>query len=98
MKCYGCGKEKNPFEKETYPYEDDTLTTEEPIEPLIVLECESSLGWKGVVVCHDCFHRLDPDMWIGERCWNSLDPAVKIENLPKIAETSKWLVDSYPDI
>ena len=101
MKCYGCGIEKDLKVEEVYPYpEDDRLTTD-PIPPLFVLDCQAEEpmgGYRAVVVCHECFHRLDPDMWIGESCWRHIDPAVPFDKLPNVAEYDKWEPESYPEL
>ena len=87
MKCLSCGVEKDPNILETYAWEDDCLTTEETISPLIgELDCQSNDGkiWKKVIVCHQCFHKLEPDMWISEGMWRALNPVVPFENLTDI--------------
>jgi len=84
MKCHGCGVEKDPSVKEVYPYPSDGLT-DDPMEPLITFDCSVSPGgggWKMVIVCHECFHRLDPDMWICQSIWESINPVVPFDSLP----------------
>jgi hypothetical protein len=97
MKCYGCGIDKDVNTKEIYPYEEDSIT-DEPICPLSVIECETEHVDKAVVVCNECYHKLQPDMWISERCWNAIDPVVSIEKLPDIVKENKWKPLSYPDL
>lgn len=89
MKCYGCGIEKDISTEEVYPYPEDDTLSDKPLPPLFVIECESvARDEKGhhefrvVVVCHHCFHKLQPDMWIGENCWNSINPVVSFDKLP----------------
>lgn len=98
MKCYGCGVCKDVQKEEVYPYPDEDGITDSPISPFFVVECESSIGWKAVVVCHECFHRLQPDLWIGERCWLGINPVVPLEKLPNVAENFRWSVSSYPEL
>jgi hypothetical protein len=85
LKCFGCGVKKDTDVLEAYPYPDDGIV-DYPIAPLHVLDCQSGNGhtsvWKVVVVCHDCLHRLDPDLWISEDCWRSLNPVVPFDKLP----------------
>lgn len=40
MKCHGCGCDKDPTEKEAYPYPDEGLLSEKPICPLFELDCQ----------------------------------------------------------
>ena len=86
MKCFGCGAEKDLTAKELYPFPEDGLISDEPIDPLFVLCCEGwdehSGVWKQVVVCHVCFHKLEPDMWISSNCWATINPKVRFEGLP----------------
>ena len=82
-RCLACDVEKNSEVKECYPYPEDGLI-EEPIEPLFQIDCQDQDGneWRQVVVCHECFHRLNPDQWISRRCWESLNPITPFERLP----------------
>jgi hypothetical protein len=105
MKCYGCGIEKDMTQLETYPYPEEDRLVDEPIEPLFVMECQAkehlpdgSWGFRAVVVCHECFHKLDPDMWIGEdTCWEPLKPVIPFNQLPPVVEgDGKWKPEFYP--
>lgn len=80
--CLACGVEKDTMVKEIYPYPEDGLI-EEPIDPLFDLDCQGANEWRKVVVCHECFHRLDPDCWISDAGWMLLDPITTFEKLPK---------------
>ena len=86
MKCFACGVEKDLKVLEVYPF--PGRMCDEPIAPLLALECEGDGGFvsrnpfKVVVVCHQCFEKLDPDMWISEKCWRSLNPVTPYEALP----------------
>lgn len=87
VRCFGCGVEKDAAATEIYPYED--LTQDEPIPALMTLDCEGRTpgresDWRAVVVCHECFHRLEPDMWIDDRGWAHINPKVTFENLPAL--------------
>jgi hypothetical protein len=109
MKCYGCSVEKDLNILEVYPWpEDDRLCTD-PIDPLMVLECQGKSErngpngewcWKAVVVCHACFRKLDPDMWIGENCWISINPRIPFDDLPEVVTTKEimWEPSSYPEL
>lgn len=100
MKCYGCGIEKDLTKEEVYPYPEDERLTTDPIPPLFVLECQakdSNGGYRAVVVCHKCFRLLDPDMWIGENCWISINPAIPFCQLPEVIKYD-WEPRSYPDL
>lgn len=96
MRCYGCGIFKEVDNNELYPYPDEDGITDNPILPLFTLECQTQSGYKAVVVCHECFHKLQPDLWIGENCWLSLNPIVPIANLPDVS--TDHTVKSYPDL
>lgn len=88
MKCHGCGVEKDPAVKEVYPFPEDNIVTDRPIQPLHELDCEptdDALPWKRVTVCHGCLHRLEPDMWISQQCWESLNPVVRFSELPDVS-------------
>jgi hypothetical protein len=110
MKCYGCGIEKDLTKDEIYPWPEDERLTEDPIPPLLMLECQRGLplpgepcgDFKAVIVCHSCFHKLDPDMWIGEACWRSISPVIPFDNLPPVLlkdQGHEWeSVSRYPDM
>jgi hypothetical protein len=100
MKCYGCGIEKDLTKEEVYPYPEDEKLTTDPIPPLFVLECQSekSFTFRAVVVCHECFRLLDPDMWIGENCWISINPIIPFDELPETAENDLFEPSSYPEL
>lgn len=94
MRCFGCGCEKSSDDAELYPYDDNHLVMDEPIPALFSMDCEGRKApgepsdWRAVVVCHHCFHKLDPDMWIDDRGWNSINPKVRFENLPALQSDS----------
>lgn len=96
MKCHGCGIEKDPAVHESYPYPDDGIITNEPVEPLFHVDCApgsdsepcaTKQPWRTVTVCHHCFHRLSPDMWIDQRVWESINPATPFSDLPALRRT-----------
>jgi hypothetical protein len=90
QKCQACGIEKDTSLKEVYPYTGDRIVVREPIEPLIEIECEGSINgddWRIATMCHACWHKLDPDLWISEDCWLSLHPITPFEQLPKCKTT-----------
>ena len=41
QKCLSCGVEKDINSHEVYPYENDCITTEEPVQPLFEIECQA---------------------------------------------------------
>jgi hypothetical protein len=84
QQCLACGVEKETRFTETYPYPGDGIITDKPIEPLMTVDCQGAGDWRVVIVCHDCFHRLDVDMWISEGCWRSLNPVTPFAQLPKL--------------
>ena len=85
-KCLACGIEKDPELFEKYPYPEEGIIST-PIEPLIELDCESSDRvngvFKQVTVCHECFHKLNPDMWISQEMWENLNPVTSFDELPE---------------
>ena len=87
QRCLACGVEKDTSIKEVYPYPEDGLI-DEPVKPLMTLDCDGGGGdWRVVTVCHECFHKLDPDMWISDRCWLELHPITPFERLPRLPTT-----------
>jgi len=91
QKCLACGVEKDTSIKEVYPYPEDGLI-DDPIRPLFSdIHCEGGIGypsdWRVVTVCHECFHKLNVDMWISDDCWLSLNPITPFEQLPKLYTT-----------
>jgi hypothetical protein len=89
QKCQACGVEKDSEVKEVYPYPDDGIIDDAPIQPFFTIDCQGPrvdgmTDWRAVTVCHDCFHKLDVDICISERCWQSLSPTTPFEQLPKL--------------
>lgn len=96
MNCLACGVEKDPAQKEMYPY-DGVLDREEPVAPLHSLDVQGPaipshpLGYseyRKTVVCLECFHRLEPDMWISQEGWESLNPLTPYNQLPFLQEAT----------
>jgi len=85
-RCLACGVEKDDSVKEVYPYPDDGLI-DDPIDPFMMIDCQRERDWRVVTVCHECFHRLQPDQWISDLCWKSLNPLRSFEELPKMKDT-----------
>jgi hypothetical protein len=81
--CFGCGVEKDTEVLEFYTL-DTGIVQDEPISPLFLLCCEGpgDEPMRQTMVCHGCFHRLDPDMWIDHRGWAGIEPRVPFERLP----------------
>ena len=89
QRCLACGLEKDTSVKEVYPYPHDGIINDKPIEPLMDIHCQGPrvnevTDYRVVTVCHNCFHKLDVDTWISERCWLSLTPITPFERLPKL--------------
>lgn len=82
-RCLACAVEKVATFKEIYPYPNDGIIDDEPIEALITLDCQGEQDWRVASVCHECFHKLQPDMWISEACWSALDPVTPFVQLPQ---------------
>lgn len=95
MHCFCCG-----VEKDTEVYElntqDDSLIQDQPIPPLFVLECARTISasvtdWRITIVCHGCYFRLQPDMWISDSMWTAAKPKLVFEDLPREIENAvKW--------
>lgn len=91
LKCLACGIEKDMQVKEVYPHEGDHLISD-PIDPLMELDCQGDelndgtgySDFRRVLVCHGCFHKLSPDMWISKAGWESLSPITPFNELPKL--------------
>jgi hypothetical protein len=84
MKCMGCGAEKDLDVLARYPYPGDGIV-DEPILQLWTIDCAGvpdTSAWRTAVVCHECFHRLEPDLWINQTMWESLTPVVPFDRLP----------------
>jgi len=102
LRCFRCGVVKDLNVREVSPYHEDDGLIDESIAPLHVLDClsdgpdspEGAGGWRIVVVCHECFHRLLPDMWISENCWKAINPWIPFDKLPfasdLISGDQKW--------
>jgi hypothetical protein len=90
MKCHGCGVEKDPAVLEPCRHADpEDNCGDRLVRPFVQLDCEphdfrKDGQWKQPTVCHDCFHKLEPDMWISERCWEFINPVVPFESLPDL--------------
>jgi len=91
MSCFGCGAEKDTGVLEASPFAEEDGLTDEPIAPLFVLDCQGPKKpgdpngyseFRMVVVCHACFHALEPDMWIGKDHWDAINPKVPYDKLP----------------
>lgn len=89
QKCLACGIEKDINSREVYPYKDDCITTEEPVQPLFELECQANIDhtdFRIVTICHNCFHKVQPDMWMSQGEWESLNPVTNFNDLPKLPD------------
>jgi hypothetical protein len=99
MKCFGCSVEKDLGVNEVYSYPEDKRLCDEPIPPLMAIECQGELDhsdYRMVVVCHECFRKLDPDMWISEKCWININPVIPFIDLPSMKdEDDMWNPKHY---
>jgi len=86
-KCLACGTEKDTSIGEVYPHPEDGIFDDEPIPPLITIDCRGTGDWRVVTVCHSCFHKLDVDVWTSEQCWLMLNPITPFKELPKLETT-----------
>jgi hypothetical protein len=92
-KCLACGSEKDRSRLEAYPYPEDHIITD-PIDPLMEIDCQGDplndgtgfSDFRRVVVCHQCFRKLSPDMWIGKEQWEALKPVTPFLELPGLPE------------
>lgn len=98
MYCYGCGVEKDLKCHEVYPYPEDGIT-EELIGPMLVIECCQRGESRACVICHECFHKLQPDQWINRKQWDGLSPEIPYERLPELllyGLDKTWMPQHYP--
>ena len=91
-KCQGCGAEKDPAVLEVYPHPEDHIT-DRPISPFFSLDVEDwnllDGPFRTCRVCHECFHKLEPDMWISSKGWDSINPVVPFKDLPLLVVKEK---------
>lgn len=86
---------------EISPYHEEDVICDSPIPPLSVIECSAKNNHldvcKIVVVCHECFHKLQPDIWIGEEHWEGIDPVISFDKLPNnnVAGPNAFMVENY---
>lgn len=45
------------------------------------LFCHGSTEWRSAMVCHECFHKLQVDMWAEEEHWSGIGPVVAFSGL-----------------
>jgi hypothetical protein len=84
MKCQGCGVEKDPNILEISPHHEEDGLCDSPIAPLQRLDCQDYNfhdKFRSVLVCHECFHKLQPDMWIAREHWEDINPVIPFEHL-----------------
>jgi len=108
LKCFACGVEKDMTVLEVSRWHKEDHLTDEPIPPLHVIECQSEYQepgtgfhiFKACVICLECHHKLEPDMWICEDNWKRLNPVVPFERLPITKDDiNTWgNPESYKDV
>jgi len=98
--CFGCGVEKDPSVLEISPFAKEDNLIEEPIPPLFVLDVQGAQEFRVAIVCHSCFHKLEPDQWISEAMWVDLNPKVPYSSLPTDAQQRDTTddVSGIPDV
>jgi len=88
MKCHGCGVEKDQSVLEVSPWAEEDGITDEPIPPIFtgleVQPTDREGQWKTADVCHLCFHKLEPDMWTGQWCWEAITLVTPFDQLPNL--------------
>lgn len=89
MRCFGCNTEKDTDVLEVSPFAEEDYLINESVPPLFIIDCDGPSippheysETRMVVVCHTCFHALDPDMWISKACWDSINPTIPYDRLP----------------
>ncbi len=91
VNCFGCGIEKDTNTLELSPWAEQDGLYDGLISPLFVLDCQGDRisndpnrysEYRQVVVCHYCFHALEPDMWISKSCWENINPKIPYEKCP----------------
>jgi hypothetical protein len=102
MKCFGCGVEKQMGVLETSKWAEKDGLCDEPIPPLHVIECQSdsdSSLFKAIIICLECHHKLEPDMWISESMWKNLNPVISFDMLPMpCVDKDMWNPENYQEI
>ncbi len=83
--CPVCLTIKDTEVKEVYPFPDDHIVLH-PIDPLMEMDvqpddCDTG-KWRRIAVCHQCYHRLQPDMWISEECLRQVQCKTPFTELP----------------
>lgn len=100
LKCFSCGVEKDTNIKEAYLWPEDGICDGE-VEPLFVMECqpdnEEDKIWRVAVYCHSCHHKVQPDMWMSESEWDSLNPVIPFNKLPEIKSNKESYTDFNPE-
>lgn len=89
MRCFNCANEIVPLSDEERKKENRRIETNDipcyysPATVIEVLaEDVSKKGCNCTVICWLCFLTIEPDMWLSERYWTELRPAVAFDKLP----------------
>jgi hypothetical protein len=101
MKCFACGVEKDMAALEVSKWAEEDGLCDEPIEPLHVIECQSITYpniFKATVICLECHHKLQPDMWISEPMWIALNPVIPFDRLPMPHDKAMWNPEFYKEV
>jgi hypothetical protein len=49
------------------------------------------------VHCHSCHHKVQPDMWMSESEWNSINPIISFNRLPEVKRNTEGWTDFNPE-
>ncbi len=93
IKCMACGIDRDMSIKERC-VDGKIFHSDALLDPIQFIDCERNLypypsDWRTISVCVQCFTRLEPDIWVSENCWKSLDPVTPFEKLPKMPENTQ---------
>lgn len=86
VNCFACGIEKDMDILESSEFNPDFGYTNQLRAPIFVLDVDGPNEFRQTLVCHTCFIKLDPDMWISKKCWDTLNPKIQYHKLPICVE------------
>jgi hypothetical protein len=94
VRCFGCGQLSNEVTGGPDPEE---VGQHNRWDAGVLDLHDSGKDCFAVVVCWKCFWSLDPDMWISGKCYNSLNPIVPLDKLPKLDHDNEdcWNPEFY---
>lgn len=98
--CDGCGTLIDPDKLVMYPKvegEASMVCTTEPVIPFTWLDVEPNSDadeYKTCNICWHCFNKVQPDMWISERCWELTPQFRKFSELADCPTSEELLAQS----